>query len=766
MLINYLKKSHSHYRAPIIRFPHYNSFSTWEKPNNNVVIIENKKSDLVALKKYIKIGKDLQENPTPFLNDLNAAIKDRRIFETITNVFPHLKKLDSSIVDTSYIALVSSRLIGKTQTAFAVNSKIPFYFVFNNIEHIYIPFYQLSYKLTNCAASDLFSMTAAMNERFAKSFIGAEKFKKISHVKSKVLGFLLALIEDAENFHSMDEEKRGDWLVHFARNRSFTFNDVSIDEFNNHPLSRTFKDKYFIFMDDFYPEDRLLLLRNLFAYLGITCAISTSNPHVINYFNVGENKWSQEGETKQLCLTFSQFPKLSASSIDQNFQLVNIENEKMCHFVEYLKDQCRTSRVGFAKLLMNEFRTMNKSGRIDFDDFFEKFLKNTRKQLIKIQPEIDDCSEAAAIANSYIMLFEIYHSEFGATARYRAEEFITDHFFRLWNPKRDGKPFLVCSGLNSKKKVYYANGSNIKSLRIRAYYNIKELFLTLTCLYGGLKVPVCDFIYDPLPDYNSFWDNSGDSFYQDRLEALAVLSICDSSHTTIRGTDFADFIERVLWNFNDSYKIFRFTFKNNDEQITNSLKKIKVPFLFPRDYKLPEAFVKMFPQGESYIHFGTYATKRPTIERIDGVFDLISDSETSLKKRQCIVHVKHSEFKLVESDLLRRVKNALAYSTRNPDTDFPLHLLFTSTFKQFNSNNKAAVELKNLAAEHKINFLTLKLLPEAKYSKPIIRAELVPLSAEGLPIHSDPERTTIVFDLHTLHKDMETWRKNNRSLFM
>lgn len=82
----------------------------------------------------------------------------------------------------------------------------------------------------------------------------------------------------------------------------------------------------------------------------------------------------------------------------------------------------------------------------------------------------------------------------------------------------------------------------------------------------------------------------------------------------------------------------------------------------------------------------------------------------------------------------------------NLGIEFPLHLTFISTFKEFNKANCASAELKQVALEHKINFLKLNVAGQ-DHSK--IKIELAELS-KALPLCSNSAMTSIVIDVETL----------------
>ena len=752
----------------------------------NVETINTKRCE-DTLNNYIKVGKDLQKNPTPFIKSLNDVIKKREESQMIKKETACMDKdfKDSLFMtmNESFISLISPSLTGKTQAAFAISSKIPLYFVFDQEQFIYRPFDRLSSELENFALADMPVMKRSLEKTgkvIDRNFpvIQRDDFRKLTHVKSKVIGYLKALIEDAEAFHSSPAETRGEWFIHFTRNRQFKFKEMSINEFEIDPISRTFIDKYFVFMDEFLGKPEFVYLRNLFRFLKISCIVSSTNSKVVNLLGKSTRTSSRSDGPRAWCLAFPKPSPISLNSIETNYEFIRcaqnaikkayniseMEGDKMKNVVNYLKDQCSVCRPGLAIMIMNNFVEICEKEAFLSDELFENVFTKVQSQLVK-RKEQAFLGVNSSEANAYIMLSCFFNNQYSETKDdnyLRTEELIDRHFFYLTTPNSDDQPFLLSRHANVHE-VEFANdaeddctptivyGPDVKKFTIDGYFDVQETLLMLSCLYDGLKHPAYAFTKKAVTP--RFWDSFNDFARKrcgDFQENLALISFCDSSHKTLRGTKAVDFIKGVIWHFNRDRPYMAINIKLHDSRIGKSLEKISVPFLLPLNYNIPESFPRMFPKGHSSIHFGTYCSTK-NMDQIDAVFDLIPESKSDFKKSRCIVEAKNRKIPIGGSEFHQIIERAVKYSEINSDTDFPLHITFTSGIRKLNADSQSSTELRKLASDHKINFITLKPFVDDELYTNLINFEITSLSNTGLPLFSDPKMTSLVIDIDMIN---------------
>lgn len=663
----------------------------------------------------------------------------------------------------SYIALAAPSLTGKTQAAFSICSKIPLYFVFDSTQsqRIYSAFQTLTCALEDCALLDIPIMRKHLISLGKRSvsgfpFIDRNDFPRLLSIKSNTIGFLMAIMEDSEAFVSTGRPE--DWFLHFSRTRSIDFQPASIHEFKFNPLSKSVFSKYFIFMDEFNGDVHLVFLRNLFRYLEISCVVASTNAKIVNLIGMSTRASSREDGPRAWCLTFPRLPSISVDMIEANSDFVEsanlaiekaneiseINGYRMINLLKYLKEDCLVSRPGFAFIIMNEVIKLIKEKKFNFEDMFEGVLNSIRFQLSMRKPQ----AFTELNANLILMLSGGIPNE-SYSEYVKLNDLIDGHFYYLVSPKGDvDSPFLLSRRIktyaNKPKENIIGYGPNVDPFVVNSYFDIKETLLMITCLYKGLSDPVMLSFDTPVPSRRSDNYNTGaQKRLGDAQENLALMTICDSTHKTIRGTGIVELFEGIIWNFNFKDPYVKIEFVIPDLGTTKSLENIKVPFLLPEVLKTSESFKEMCK--DSKIHFGTYSMTKNQ-NQVDGVFDLIPVDNGNGKKVRCIVEAKNRKGELPKSKFLEIIKKGLLYAKNNPETEFPLHLTFTSTFKNFNDSNKTAFELKKLALEHEINFLKLEIVDK---NDSTIKIELRTLS-KALPFFPEPKMSSVVIDVETL----------------
>ena len=774
-------KSHFYYilkdlKAVNLAYKFQNSLIIFVADNSIVISFPNQSTEII--KKYAKVGAELQRNSSIILRNLEDVLKNKEkssiLLKEAEGFEDEYKGQYNLTLNESYIALAAPSLTGKTQTAFTLKSKIPLYLVFDSKQNIYLPFQTLAISFEDCAFQDIPIMRQHLTS-FGRSieygfpYINRSDFHRLLTVKSKVIGLLIALMEDSELFVSTGKPE--DWFMHFSRSRQIDFTPATIGDFKMHPLSDTFIKKYYVFMDEFNGSSTIVFLRNLFRYLEISCILASTNAKVVNLIGISPQLSSRIDGPRAWSLVFPKLDSITESTIENNSEFFHYMNSaiqkaseisemnglKMRSFFEYVREQCLFSRPGFALLTMDVALEIIKKGDFNVDSVFETFLLKIRSQLASRKPQAFN-TNAASWANFFIMVSGLFnksrHTEQKSLGDFKNSDPIDKHFYYLCSPKGDSNlPFLLSRHVDTS--IEECNESNIlvydpsfKKFNINSYFDINETLLMLTCLYSGSRTPVNTLISQSVKlkgsdNYNSeALKRSGDL-----EENLALVSICDASHKNIKGTGLIQFFRGVLWNLNPKRPYADFDVEIPDPLICKSLENIKVPFLLPSTIKMSVSFDKMFPLGHSTIHFGAYSMTSNS-KQVDAVFDLVPTKGES-SKVQCIVEAKNREAKFSNSEFLKIIEKGLLYSNRshNLGIKFPLHLTITSTLKKFNSSNdKSIVRLKELAFEHQINFLSLNV---AGKDNSAVKIELVPILKE-LPLFPDPKMTSIVIDNESL----------------
>lgn len=182
-----------------------------------------------------------------------------------------------------FYALAAPSMEGKTQSAFAFKTILPLYFLLINMylsaasvsmQEIYRNFAKLSDKFRKIAISDLklFQSKISLN---VNDFISPQELvKNHGDFKFLILGFLIALIEHAnENFGSSGKC----WMEFFTTSpRNFTISPMSINEVRRLDLGN-----YVLFFDEFEAADWSVFVRNLARAALIPVFVSNTNTKAI-----------------------------------------------------------------------------------------------------------------------------------------------------------------------------------------------------------------------------------------------------------------------------------------------------------------------------------------------------------------------------------------------------------------------------------------------------------------------------------------------------
>ena len=183
----------------------------------------------------------------------------------------------------------------------------------------------------------------------------------------------------------------------------------------------------------------------------------------------------------------------------------------------------------------------------------------------------------------------------------------------------------------------------------------------ISCLYKGLSDPVM-LIFDA-PVTSRLTDNYNKESKKrlgEAQENLALLSICDATHKTFRGTGIIEFLKGIIWNLNSNYPPYvEIEIKITDIRILKSLDNIMVPFMLPENVKTPDSFKLIC--NNSKIHFGTYLMTKNR-QQIDGVFDLVP-VDGNLKKIQCLVEAKNGKDELQNLNYSKSSKRGCYYQS-------------------------------------------------------------------------------------------------------
>ena len=653
--------------------------------------------------------------------------------------------------------------------------------MFSTQELIYRPFNQISKELRRLAKEDVKAVKNQLiedgtwpdeSDESGNSFIvSTDDLIDLNTVKLHSLGFIHALIEEAETFLADPANNRDDWWFHFTRNRKIVYKPISVPEYCVKTEAKKYREKYVMFLDEFKGSEDLVFMRNLFRAIRYSCVLSSTNANIANLIGSSPRTSSRGNGPSGWSVVFTDIGPFRPEALEGNDKVKEaidyfIESAsktsekdglKMKLLANYLKDQCLASCPGWAQLIMTSIcelksRGLNEPIQFKFDKFFERFIHELYSNLKAKKPEAfyrSDYDNACARIVSGDHFENDYYKRYGVSENSSSVADINHHFFHMTNPNKPPEgPFVLIKRRDAerpyKSELY---PSHREPFNIRSYFDPKEELLLLACLYSGFSCPTSK------PLNLSLFKRSGNA-----LESLVCQSIINSSHqSSFRGIGLEKFLSKTLWNFNPPNETLKRIRLLIDPEISKPLAKFSIPFLFPANMKVPEIFIEIFPKSESSIKFGSYFRTADN-DSIDTVFDL-TYKEPSKVPVKAVVEAKNLAANLSGSDYGRILTKFFNYTklSKNVGTKFPIHLTFCSSFSELNRlKDETVSDLQTLGQSHKINFLKLvpcENLPEEqefKADNDVAFFELVPWNKNTFPIHSDPEYSAIIIETDML----------------
>ena len=736
----------------------------------------------MLLKEYIQRGSLMRLNKSKELLEMEDLVKNCDQSKIVKSGLKYYSSCP--LTDEFVIALAAPSMTGKTQLAFSVESKLPLYFVFASSQSVYSNFTELTSELYRFAISDVKMIP---DERSIgdtlitdKEIITLSHLKSNTHTRFKTLGFLLAVMTDAENRNCNFTMET--WMEYHS-NRIVNLPDqiepISIIELMKDSKYEQMINKYYVFIDEFYASPELIFIRNLCRGIGLTCVLSSTNPKVANLIGSSPS-FGSGGELPGIWSVV--IPKLPPVPVEifEHFGLEKVlaklidlasieERSKMTKLCEYLKSQCQKSRPGVSKFILesiNQIILKNETLDVSLkvDDFFTAFLHNLtfliscRKSLAFDSPK--GISSNLKLLNGHVF-DKVYARQSSKTG---PAHMIDNHFYNLKNPyNQDQKPFLLFRKVGNSIPLVITDPFENEPFSFQCFFDQEEELLLLSCLIAELRRNV----------FNSFF---GLEKEQDRAESENVLakihsgnalevttleSVIDSSHYTdeeikgsFKGVPLNNFFRNFINNLNPKCSILRserkvLKFKYGKE-FDNVMESIKVPFLYPANNNWPEIYNELFHPSSSSFRLGTYC-RASNDDQIDAQFDLVGSNN---EKLLAVIECKNRKKPISVSLLMEILEKAQKYE----DNVF-LHMIMCRSCSKFKDSSVFTGFLKS----RKINVYRLKVSDSSSEDEEggeEEEFELVPISKT----HSDPKIISIVFEtnvIYGLDKKMLKLRKQN-----
>lgn len=172
---------------------------------------------------------------------------------------------------------------------------------------------------------------------------------------------------------------------------------MTVNEFYLNVNKNLLRDEYFIFIDEFSAQDRLIFFRNLCRYLRISCVLASTIARITNLIGKSIIAGSGGAPPGPWSVVFNKLPTLLPSEIKYNISTFTKLNElvagktttveivKMTKLASYLKQQCSVSRPGFSSMIFDSinraitthysFEPLSK--KLYADDFFQLLIEES-----------------------------------------------------------------------------------------------------------------------------------------------------------------------------------------------------------------------------------------------------------------------------------------------------------------------------------------------------------------------------------------------------
>ena len=712
---------------------------------------ENK---MKVLKGYIERGEIIRKNKSDELLRIENLIQKFDRSEILTSRLESFRRKHHLDLDNEFfIALAAPSMTGKTQLAFSVESKLPLYFVSDSNQTVYSNFSNLSNDLYYCAVKD---SKKCKDELICRGIIPSQTvsltlLSKISDFKLETLGFIFRLIEEAEAKNSQSKFDLSSWMNYFS-NRSVDPQQkielMSIDEFEMQAKSQDMLSKYYVFIDEFSASPNLIFIRNLCRAIGLTCVLSSTNAKVANLIGSSHETGSGSEFPSVWSVVVPKLPPVP-DEIFQHFGLKEMltklmsltcfeDKERMTKLCEYLKDQCKKSRPGVSKFILesiDQVISLNEKS-LKVDDFFIAFLHELARR-IRFRKSMAFFSIEGSQSNMKLLNGDLFDSKYSQkSVSIEALHMIDNHFYNLKNPYgEDKKPFILFrETVRSKPLVMF--DSYGEPFSFQCYFDQSEQLLLLSCLINEMESNVVNVFYPP-DRIKDLIERGND------LEVITLCSVIDSSHYTdeeirgsFKGVPLDNFFRNLINNLNPncsetrSQRKYDVKFKYGKE-LENVMKSLKVPFLYPSNNNWPEIYNEMFHPSCSSFRLGTYF-RTSNNDQIDAQFDMVGINDENL-----LAVIKTNENDISIPLYMEIMKKAQAYK----DNVF-LHVTICRSCCKFHNSGT----LKNFMKSGKINAYRLKVSDSRPEFKEF---ELVPISKS--PLNSNPKLISIILETDIIY---------------
>jgi len=243
--------------------------------------------------------------------------------------------------DSLFCCLVLPSLTGKTQSAFALDSKVLYFNFASESQEIYLKFQILSTCLERCAELDLQAIGSHNSIITLKGF---SNFMAEEYNKSYVLGYLKSLIDYSTQFNAAT-----DWMTFYTSPREIEVDPINIIDWLN--FSDVDVKGFIVILDEFptfsNPNANLaVLVRSMLRFLCFPCIVMGTNITICNLVGDVPSRASG-GDSRLWCMIFCNLPGSKESFLEEfevcantlSSKNLNLDENFLKFFVDFLRYQ-------------------------------------------------------------------------------------------------------------------------------------------------------------------------------------------------------------------------------------------------------------------------------------------------------------------------------------------------------------------------------------------------------------------------------------------
>ena len=570
----------------------------------------------------------------------------------------------------SFVALAAPSLEGKTQSAFVLRVVRPLYFPLSTAsaqssdtknQFIYENYEALTLELCRYANEDLANIKRLRNNH---DISASSISRDLKMFKSRVLGFILALIEDANRPQVLQNSS---WMRYHATRQNFSFNSARIHDIQAD--ANIFKG-FVLFLDEFVAEEWAIYVRNLARVIGLTCLVANTNTRIANL--AGTETCSGGSVLDVWSIVIISLSSASLYLLNQLYSLRrNIDEIKrnsrdrglIMFLNNFLINEIDNMRPGMSLFIAESIADFT-ANRSDLPTTLRLFLDTILKKVtvkLKIRKFRSNFNLLTQCAKIGLLLPESYERSPPSCEDFswffQGSSFLQNHLYRLVNPTGiDHWIFLTSPpDLNSKTLRFVSNNESSPWTTERTCFDEKEKSTILACLFLKFGNPVTDILTRAknrsIQSAHDAQNVNAQQLQGNHLEVSAAVSVIDASQHcygtvvneeifSLAGQKGINFIKNLIINLISEFEFVKIsrTFEIAVERcsfnLMNAFRDMKMPFLYSlgREDKF---FEKLDRLSES-VYMKKYE-RTGNIMQIDGKFEF----EYSGIKKLAVVECKN-----------------------------------------------------------------------------------------------------------------------------